>query len=143
MPNHTWFFGPQLFQPLYDAGLRQANLDQARSGLDQAVANYRQVVLTAFQNVEDNLSAEEILTREIAMQRKAVVAASRNVDLTLQQYRSGTVDYLTVIIAQTALLTGQVSEVTLRGRAFVAAAQLIAALGGGWQTQQAATDKVH
>ncbi len=143
LPNHTWFFGPQLFQPLYDAGLRQANLDQARSGLDQAVANYRQVVLTAFQNVEDNLSAEEILTREIAMQRKAVVAASRNVDLTLQQYRSGTVDYLTVIIAQTALLTGQVSEVTLRGRAFVAAAQLIAALGGGWQTQQAATDKVH
>lgn len=143
LPNHTWFYGPQLLQPLFDAGLRQANLDQARAGLDQAIANYRQVVLNAFQNVEDNLSAEEILTREIAMQRKAVAAASRNVDLTLLQYRSGTVDYLNVITAQTALLTGQVSEVTLRGRAFVAAAQLIAALGGGWTSQQAPVNAVH
>lgn len=146
LPNHAWSFGPQLLQPLFDAGLRQANLDQARAGLDQAVANYRQVVLNAFQNVEDNLAAEDILTREIVMQRKAVAAASRNVALTLQQYRSGTVDYLNVITAQTSLLTGQVSEVTLRGRAFVAAAQLIAALGGGWQgneAQQSPVNKVN
>ena len=148
LPNQNWSIGPQLFQPLYDAGLRLANLDQARAGFDQAVANYRQIVLNAFQNVEDNLATEEILTREITVQQRAVKAAARTVVLTDQQYRSGTVDYLNVIIAQTSLLTGQVNEVTLRGRAFVAAAQLIAALGGGWDggeppVQQTQQDGVH
>ncbi|NDU85781.1 MAG: efflux transporter outer membrane subunit [Ferrovum sp.] len=143
VPNHDWSLSPQILQPLFDAGLREANLNQARAGFDQAVANYREVVLVAFQNVEDNLSAEEILTREIGVQQKAVHAAARTVDLTDQQYRAGTVGYLNVITAETALLTGQVTEVSLRGRAFIAAVQLITALGGGWQVQQPPADGVH
>jgi outer membrane protein TolC len=97
------------------------------------VANYRAVVLAAFQNVEDNLVAADRLVHEDAAQQQVVDAARRTLDLTQIQYEQGTVAYLNVISAQTTLLSSQVTELTLRNRQFAAAVQLVAAMGGGWQ----------
>ncbi len=131
-PNSVWAFSPQILQPLFDAGLRAAAVDQAVAAYDQSVANYREVVLEAFQNVEDNLAAASILAHEIEVQRAAVEAARQTLVLTDSQYREGVVDYLNVLVAQTTLLTNQLTELGLRSREYVASVQLIAALGGGW-----------
>ena len=139
VPNQFWAFSPQLSLPIFNGGLLSAALDSARATFDQAVANYREVVLVAFQNVEDNLTATAILTDEIRVQQQAVASAKKNADLTEQQYIAGTVAYLNVIVAQTQLLTNQLTELSLRSRAFASSVQLITALGGGWQSP---TDKV-
>lgn len=132
-PNSTWTLSPQMLQPLFDGGLRSANLSSTRAGFDAAVANYRAVVLAAFQNVEDNLMAADRLTHEGEAERQVVDAARRTLELTQIQYQQGTVAYLNVISAQTTLLSNQVTELTLRNRQFAAAVQLVAAMGGGWQ----------
>jgi NodT family efflux transporter outer membrane factor (OMF) lipoprotein len=135
-PNNMWAFSPQLLQPLFDGGLRAAAVDQAVAGYDLAVANYREVVLEAFQNVEDNLAAAAILSHEIQVQQQAVEAARQTLSLTDSQYREGIVGYLNVITAQTTLLTNQITEISLRSREYVAGVQLIVALGGGWERAQ-------
>ncbi|MDE2343821.1 MAG: efflux transporter outer membrane subunit [Betaproteobacteria bacterium] len=131
-PNNMWAFSPQILQPLFDAGLRAAAVDQAVASYDQSVANYREVVLEAFQNVEDNLAAASILSHEIEVQRSAVESARQTLTLTESQYREGVVGYLNVLSAQTTLLTSQLTELSLRSREYVASVQLIVALGGGW-----------
>jgi len=135
-PNNMWAFSPQLLQPLFDGGLRAAGVDQAVAGYDLAVANYREVVLEAFQNVEDNLAAASILSHEIQVQQQAVEAARQTLSLTDSQYREGIVGYLNVITAQATLLTSQITEISLRSREYVAGVQLIVALGGGWEHAQ-------
>ncbi|MDE1981017.1 MAG: efflux transporter outer membrane subunit [Betaproteobacteria bacterium] len=131
-PNNMWAFSPQILQPLFDAGLRAAAVDQAVASYDQSVANYREVVLEAFQNVEDNLAAASILSHEIEVQRSAVESARQTLVLTESQYREGVVGYLNVLSAQTTLLTSELTELSLRSREYVASVQLIVALGGGW-----------
>jgi NodT family efflux transporter outer membrane factor (OMF) lipoprotein len=135
-PNTAWSFSPQLSLPILDGGLRSANLSQAEAAYDGAVANYREVVLEAFQNVEDNLTAASLLTHELEVQQKAVAAARKTLDLTEAQYKAGIVGYLNVIVAQTTLLTSETTEVSLRSRHYVASVQLIVALGGGWNASQ-------
>lgn len=135
-PNNMWAFSPQILQPLFDAGLRAAAVDQAVAGYDQSVANYREVVLEAFQNVEDNLAAASILTHEIEVERAAVEAARQTLVLTDSQYREGVVDYLNVLVAQTTLLTNELTELALRSREYAASVQLIVALGGGWDGKE-------
>lgn len=132
-PNTAWTLSPQILQPLFDGGLRSANLSSSQAGFDAAVANYRAVVLAAFQNVEDNLVAADRLYHEDAAQQKVVDSAQRTLELTQIQYQQGTVAYLNVISAQATLLSSQVTELTLRNRQFAAAVQLVAAMGGGWQ----------
>ena len=122
--------------PIFDGGLRSANLTQAEAAYEGAVANYREVVLEAFQNVEDNLTAASLLTNEIHVQNQAVVAAHKTLNLTEAQYKAGIVGYLNVIVAQTTLLTSKTTEVSLRSRHYVASVQLITALGGGWNASQ-------
>ena len=94
-----------------------------------------EALLTAFQDVEDNLAAERLLAAEAEQQRAAVAAAQRSLDISLNQYRAGLVSYLQVATQQTALLTNQRTAVSVTARRFTAAVQLVRALGGGWNDE--------
>ena len=131
-PSHFWSLGPALSQTLFAGGSTLALTDQARAAYDGAVANYRQTVLTGFQEVEDNLAALRILEQEALVQDAAVKAAEESLSVTMNQYGAGTTSYLAVIVAQTTALTNQRSAEDIAGRRMIAAALLIKALGGGW-----------
>ena len=131
-PARFWTIGPQLAQILFDAGKRTAQLAQAQAGYDAAAAAYRQSVLTAFQQVEDNLSALRVLEQEAGVTADAVRSARRSVTVTTAQYKGGTVNYLSVIQVQTIALGDERTAVDLKTRRMVASAALIQALGGGW-----------
>ena len=131
-PMRVWSLGPALGLTLVDFGARRAAKAQAVANYDATVEAYRQTVLTAFQNVEDNLAAERLLAAESERQAAAVAAAQRALDISFNQYRAGTVDYLQVATQQTVLLTNQRTAVTLTGRRFAAAVQLVLAVGGDW-----------
>jgi NodT family efflux transporter outer membrane factor (OMF) lipoprotein len=134
LPSRFWAIGPAIAQSIFDAGLRQALTDQALGVYDANVAAYRQTVLGGFQEVEDNLAALRILEQEAFVQEDAVQAARQSVDLTLNQYKAGTVSYLNVVTVQTAQLTNERTAVGIRGRQLTAAVTLVKALGGGWTT---------
>ena len=131
-PTAVWSVGPALAMTLFDGGARRAAKTQAVAGYDEMVGAYRQTVLSAFQDVEDNLAAERLLAEEAGRQAAAVAAANRSLEISLNQYRAGLVSYLQVATQQTALLTNQRAAVSLTGRRFIAAVQLVRALGGGW-----------
>lgn len=135
-PSRFWSAGPQLAETLFEGGLRRATVQQFRASYDRNVANYRQTVLTAFQQVEDNLASLRILSQQIRQQDTAVNSAQRNLQLAMQRYQAGIDPYLNVITAQTTLLTNQQSAVTLRRDQMTASVQLIEALGGGWDAAQ-------
>jgi NodT family efflux transporter outer membrane factor (OMF) lipoprotein len=131
-PARFWTIGPQLAQTLFDAGKRTATVAQAQAAYDADAAAYRQTVLTAFQQVEDNLSALRVLADEAVVTDRAVKSAIRSVDVTTAQYKGGTVNYLSVIQVQTIALADQKSAVDLKTRRMVASVLLVQALGGGW-----------
>lgn len=131
-PSHFWSVGPVLSQTLFDGGLRRGQNEQAQAAYDQTVANYRQTVLTGFQEVEDNLAALRILDAEAAAQEDAVRAASETVTVALNQYRAGIISYLNVTVAQSTELANRRSAVSILGRRLTASVLLIRALGGGW-----------
>jgi NodT family efflux transporter outer membrane factor (OMF) lipoprotein len=131
-PMRFWSVGPALALTLFDGGARRAAKAQAVASYDEMVGAYRQTVLAAFQDVEDNLAAEHLLAEEAERQTAAVTAAQRSVEISLNQYRAGLVSYLQVAVQQTALLNNQRAAVSLTGRRFAAAVQLVRALGGGW-----------
>jgi NodT family efflux transporter outer membrane factor (OMF) lipoprotein len=132
-PSRFWSIGPSVSQAVFDGGLRQAQNEQALAIYDSTVAAYRQTVLTAFQEVEDNLAALRILAAEAQMQDEADQAAARTTAVITNQYRAGTVGYLNVISAQTTELATRKTAISLLGRRLVASVQLTKALGGGWQ----------
>jgi len=132
-PTAVWSVGPALAMTLFDGGARRAAKTQAVAGYDEMVGAYRQTVLSAFQDVEDNLVAERLLAEEAGRQAAAVAAAHRSLEISLNQYRAGLVSYLQVATQQTALLTNQRAAVSLTGRRFIAAVRLVRALGGGWE----------
>jgi NodT family efflux transporter outer membrane factor (OMF) lipoprotein len=131
-PSRFWSVGPALAETLFDAGLRRATVEQYQASFNQAVASYRGTVLTAFQQVEDNLAALRILAREIQQQDTAVESAARNLRIATARYRAGIDPYLNVITAQTTLLSNQQTAVTLRRQQMTASVQLVEALGGSW-----------
>jgi NodT family efflux transporter outer membrane factor (OMF) lipoprotein len=130
--NRVWSLGAAASQTLFAGGARTAAVAAARATYDQSVANYRQVVLTALQQVEDDLSSLRILEQQEHAELVAVAAAQRAVDVTLNQYRAGTVVYTTVITEQNTLLGGQQSALAVQQSRLVASVALVAALGGGW-----------
>jgi NodT family efflux transporter outer membrane factor (OMF) lipoprotein len=130
--NQVWSFGPGTAQTLIDWGARGAQVDQARANYDQTVALYRQTVLTAFQQVEDQLAAMRILADQSVVQDQAVRSAQEAVRVTVNQYRSGIVPYTTVLVAQAQELSNEQAAVILKQNRFVASVALIQALGGGW-----------
>jgi NodT family efflux transporter outer membrane factor (OMF) lipoprotein len=140
-PSRVWSVGPSLAETLFDGGLRRATVQQSQAAYDQTVANYRQTVLTAFQQVEDNLAAVRILSEVIGQQDAAIRSAARSLAEADARYRSGIDPYLNVIFAQTGLLAAQQTAVTFREQQMVAAVQLIKALGGGWDTERLAWPK--
>ena len=135
-PSRFWSVGPALAQTIFDAGLRRATVQQYQASFEQAVANYRETVLTAFQQVEDNLATLRILSEVIQQQDTAVMSATRSLTVATTRYRAGIDPYLNVIAAQTTLLTNQQTAVNLRRQQMTASVQLIEALGGGWTSAQ-------
>jgi NodT family efflux transporter outer membrane factor (OMF) lipoprotein len=133
-PNPLWSLGPVLAGTIFDAGLRQAQTAQARATYDADVASYRQTVLIAFQQVEDNLAALRILEQEEQVQDEAVKDSQKAVELETNQYRAGTVSALDVIATQATALTDEKNAVTILGERFNACVLLIQYLGGGWKT---------
>jgi NodT family efflux transporter outer membrane factor (OMF) lipoprotein len=135
-PSRFWSVGPTVAETLFDAGLRKATVEQYQAAYDQTVANYRQTVLTAFQQVEDNLAALRILSLEIRQQDAAVTSAQRYLTIATDRYKLGLDPYLDVISAQTTLLSNQQTAVNLRMQQLTDSVQLIEALGGGWDASQ-------
>ena len=131
-PSGWWSVGASALGTVFDGGRRHAVNDQARAAYDLEVAAYRQNVLSAFQQVEDNLAAVRILENEAQVQDEAVVAAQRSLDLSVTRYKGGVTSYLEVTIAQTAALTDQITAVNILGRRMANTVLLIQALGGGW-----------
>lgn len=131
-PSALWSVGAPALYTIFDAGRRRALNDEAQTGYDAVVASYRQTVLTAFQQVEDNLAALGILENEAGVQATAVQAAQRSLDLSNTRYQGGVTSYLEVITAQNAALSDEVTAVNILGRRMASAVLLIQALGGGW-----------
>jgi len=118
----------------FNGGLTAAQVDAARAVYWQSVANYRQTVLTALQQVEDELAAIRYLARQVQQEQRAVKDQRTAVDVFLNQFRAGTVAFTTVVVAEIQLLTDQEAELTARQNLFLASVSLIVALGGGWDT---------
>jgi len=130
--SRVWSAGPGLTQTLFDFGRRNAQLQGAEASYDATVAAYRQTVLAAFQEVEDDLASLRYLAEEAGQQQEAVVAAEQSLVLELARYRAGTDSYLSVITTQAIELNDKQAAVTILERRMLAAVDLVKALGGGW-----------
>jgi len=135
-PSRFWSVGPTLAETLFDAGRRRSLVAEERAAYDVSAAAYRQTVLTAFQQVEDNLAALRILEAEADRVQDTIRAASRALAVSDAQYRAGTSNYLTVITSQATLLSAQRTGVELLTRRLAASVMLIEALGGGWNASE-------
>jgi multidrug efflux system outer membrane protein len=131
-PSRFWSIGPSLTLPLFEGGLNRANLRAAEAAYDQVIANYRQNVLSAFADVENNLAAQNLLASEADAQAAALQSAQKTLEIAMNRYRSGLVTYLEVATAQNAALDIERISVRLRGDRLVATVALIKSLGGGW-----------
>lgn len=136
VPNRFWSLGPQMALTLLDFGARRAELEQVEASYDQTVANYRQTVLDSFREVEDSLVQLRVLAEEAVVQREALEAAQESLRLIENQYRAGTVDFLSVATVQSTALNNERTNLALLGDRLAASVQLIAALGGGWDEAQ-------
>jgi NodT family efflux transporter outer membrane factor (OMF) lipoprotein len=133
-PSRFWAVGMPLVGTLFDGGLRRQKLNGAKAMYDSAVADYRQVVLTSFQDVEDNLAALRVLAEESGAQESAVSAAEHELDLALQRYQGGAVGYLEVVTAQSAALTNERTAIDIARRRLDASVLLVKAVGGLWDS---------
>ena len=137
-PSRLWSVGPALAETLFDGGSRDAVKKQAEAAYDANVATYRQTVLNAFKEVEDNLSALRTLEAEAQTQDEAVQSSRLSTELTLNQYKAGTVNYLNVVTVQAMQYNNEATAVKILGQRLVAAVALVQALGGGWNGLTAA-----
>jgi NodT family efflux transporter outer membrane factor (OMF) lipoprotein len=134
-PSRLWAVGPSAAETLFDAGRRRAVLQEKTANYDALVADYRQSVLTAFQQVEDNLASLRVLENEAGRQRRAVESARESEQLSLNRYTGGMVTYLEVITAQSIRLANERAAVNIERRRLEASVLLIRALGGGWDAR--------
>jgi NodT family efflux transporter outer membrane factor (OMF) lipoprotein len=139
LPALFWSLGASATQILFDAGLRKATVEQYTATYNAQVASYKQTVLTAFQQVEDNISTLRVTSEQISREDSAIKAAQRYLDIATSRYQTGLDPYLDVITAENTLLSDQQTQVTLRVGEMTAAVQLIQALGGGWDVTQLPT----
>jgi NodT family efflux transporter outer membrane factor (OMF) lipoprotein len=135
-PSGLWAVGGTALETLFDAGRRRGTSEQAKAAYDQSIDNYRQTVLTAFQEVEDNLAALRILQDEAQTEDVAVGAAKHSLELSITRYKGGVANYLEVTTAQNAALTDEVTALTILTRRMTASVLLIKAIGGGWDVSQ-------
>jgi NodT family efflux transporter outer membrane factor (OMF) lipoprotein len=135
LPNRVWSLGPQLALTLFDGGARQAELERSEAAYDQTVAQYRQAVLDSFREVEDALVQLRVLEEEAGFQQEALAAARESLRLIENQYRAGSVDFNSVVNVQATALNNERNTLSLLGTRLTTSVQLIAALGGGWQSE--------
>jgi NodT family efflux transporter outer membrane factor (OMF) lipoprotein len=135
-PSALWSVGGSAVQTVFDGGRRRAVTQQARDNHDAMVASYRENVLEAFQQVEDNLAAEHLLDQELARQQLAVASARKSVDLSTARYKRGFTTYLEVLTAQSIALSDERTAADLVTRRMTASVLLVKALGGGWDRTQ-------
>jgi NodT family efflux transporter outer membrane factor (OMF) lipoprotein len=142
-PSLFWSLGADALEPIIEGGRNRANLAAARSAYDEAVANYRQSVLTAFQQVEDGISNLSTLAQALKTQASAVEDARRELTIANNRYVGGATSYLDVITAQTTLLSSQRLETQLLGQQMVSSVYLVKALGGSWDASELNNQQVH
>jgi outer membrane protein, multidrug efflux system len=142
-PSLFWSIGADALQPIFEGGRNRANLAAARAAYDQSVANYRQAVLTAFQQVEDGISNLSTLSQALTTQGAAVEDARRALAIANNRYIGGVTSYLDVITAQTTLLTSERLQTQLLGQQMVSSVYLVKALGGGWDASQIKDQQIH
>jgi NodT family efflux transporter outer membrane factor (OMF) lipoprotein len=138
-PSAFWAVGPNALLSVFDGGLRRAQVAQARAEFDASAANYRGVVVGAFQQVEDSLATLNYYHNASVDEKAAVDAAQRTLDLSMALYVQGATDYLTVVTSQTALLQTQLTDLNLDTLQLLASVNLIRSLGGGWEEKAPAT----
>jgi outer membrane protein, multidrug efflux system len=131
--SRMWAIGPSLTMPIFEGGKLRAGLRLAKANYEEMVANYRQTVLTAFAEVEDNLSAQNLLARQYEAENGALIAARLQLQVANNRYRDGLTTFLDVATAESTELNVEFSTVQLRGQQLVAAVSLVKSLGGGWQ----------
>jgi NodT family efflux transporter outer membrane factor (OMF) lipoprotein len=130
--SRVWSTGPSLSETLFDFGRRRAVVEGAQAAYDANVAAYRQTVLSAFEEVEDDLASLRYLAEEAGQQQEAVTAAQQALSLELDRYKAGTDSYLNVITTQEIALTDEQNAITILQRRMSAAVDLVKAVGGGW-----------
>jgi len=131
--SRYWAVGPTLTLPLFEGGRLRANLRFAEAAYNETIANYRQTVLAAFSDVEDNLAAQNLLASQYEAQNRALVAARQQLEAANNRYQDGLVTYLEVATAESTELNVEFTAVQVRGQQLVAAVTLVKSLGGGWQ----------
>jgi outer membrane protein TolC len=134
--NALWSFGPSLAESVFNGGATLSQNREARANYEQAVASYRQTVLSAFQAVEDDLVTLRVLEQQAQLQESAVKDARLSEQLTVNQYKSGVVAYSSVITVQTTRLVAEISLLSIQSQRWVASVDLISQLGGGWNATQ-------
>jgi NodT family efflux transporter outer membrane factor (OMF) lipoprotein len=134
-PTQFWSLGSQLTESLFDAGQRRDLVKAARADYDASVANYRGMVLAAFQQVEDGLAGLRILAQESDVEDAAVAEATQAAQIALNEYKAGTVDYTTVVTAQVTELSNRESALAIQESRLTTAVALMTALGGGWEAK--------
>jgi len=137
-PARVWAIGPALAADIFDGGLRRAQTDAAIANYEASVAEYRQSVLTGFHEVEDSLATLGYLREQSVVQHDAVRFARESVQQTLNRYKAGTVDYLSVVTVQATALANEREALAVEGRRLAASIDLVRALGGGWQYSETA-----
>jgi len=141
-PSAIWAVGGDLLQPIFQGGRNRATLVATKSAYDESVANYRESVLTAFQEVEDGLSGLSALSEASTTQDAAVVDSRRALELANNRYVGGVTSYLDVITAQATLLSNQRLATQLLGQQMVLSVYLVKALGGGWGASQIQNEQI-
>lgn len=140
LPNRFWSVGPKLTLPLFDGGIRSAEVDRTEAVYDQTVAKYRQTVLDGFREVENYLVQLKVYEDEAAVRQEALDAARDSLRLTENQYKAGLIAYIDVVVVQATALSNERSVLTILQNRLIASVQLIAALGGGWDGQLDVSD---
>jgi len=138
-PSHLWAIGPTLQLPIFMGGRNRAQLASARAAYDGAVATYRQTLLAAFQDVEDQLAAQSLLAKQLNAENVALASAQRTLDISNNRYKAGVEQYLDVITAQTTALAHEQSVIQLNGQRLAASVSLIKSLGAGWKQPSTTT----
>ncbi|WP_247269110.1 MULTISPECIES: efflux transporter outer membrane subunit [Pseudomonas] len=140
LPNRFWSVGPKLNLPIFDGGIRSAEVDRTEAAYDQTVAKYRQTVLDGFREVENYLVQLKVYEDEAAVRQEALDAARDSLRLTQNQYKAGLIAYIDVVVVQATALSNERTVLNILQSRLIASVQLIAALGGGWDGQLDVSD---
>lgn len=140
IPNRFWSVGPKLDLPIFDGGIRSAEVDRTEAVYDQTVAKYRQTVLDGFREVENYLVQLKVYEDEAAVRQEALDAARDSLRLTQNQYKAGLIAYIDVVVVQATALSNERTVLNILQSRLIASVQLIAALGGGWDGQLDVSD---